>query len=185
MNSMPLEGEIWEAILTGATAADAHRLAARCVEAPKCLEVVAQAARELEGDKRALAFAVMKKVAETEPALLEPFREVLLDLDHPGDPWTVPLLAAQAAALVSWLPSWHQRLRDAFEPRLDDPNKFVKAWALRVLGRIAEPGSDLHETLMKICDRFLGEGGALAASARIVRGASRRATQKWANEASN
>lgn len=160
--------EVWEALLSGRTAADAGALARRCLNQPEGVEVLAEAAAEGPSHTRGFALATLKKLAEIDASQVYPARSVLLDPSRPDDFWVTPLLAAQAAALVSWPEAEWESVREAFEPFLDSPNRFVRSCALRALARVAAPDSDLEARLLTVCDRFLAEGGAPAASARIV-----------------
>lgn len=163
-----LRAEIWEALLSGRTAADALALAKRCRDEPEGVSVLAEAAAEAPSTTRGFAMAAIKKLAEIDPSAAFPARSVLLDPSRPDDFWVTPILASQAAALVPWPREEWESVRQAFEPHLASPNRFVRSCALRALAPVAEAGSDLEAIVLEACDRFLAEGGAPAASARNV-----------------
>lgn len=158
----------WEALLSGTTAADAKRLAERCVREPAALAAVEEASAGDHPVTRAHAFHVFKQVATLRSDLLDPYRNAILDFGREGEYWTIPLLAAQAVSRMKWPADWHGRVIEKLEPYLDGSNKFAAAWALRALWPLAEPGAELQRTLHEACARFLAIGGAPAASARIL-----------------
>ncbi len=168
MSNRELEAQTWEALLSRHSAAEALALAKECVQEPDRLAVVAEASASEAPTVRAFAFHVLKQVATLDEGLLAPYRETVLAIGRPGEYWTIPLLSAQAVARMPWPPDWHARVQHVFEPYLAGQNKFAAAWALRALWPIAEPGSPLQRRLLKACDRFLAQGGAPAASAKII-----------------
>lgn len=134
-------------------------------------EAVAELAR-LTGDSDWLvgqrACDALEKLAHEKPDWVDPCKQVFIDhIDSPY--WEVRLQCVRAIPLFEWTADEKQNIVCALRPRLEDEQKFVRAWALDAFATIAGANSELRVELMSHLDGFLGSGVAsLRARARAI-----------------
>jgi hypothetical protein len=131
-------------------------------------DLIAQVAR-LAADRDWLvsmrAMDLLEKLAHDRPEWIEPHKHLFIGPLADSNQWEIRLQVVRALPLFSWSPVDKKRvveipLRDA-----EDPQKFVRAWAVDSLASFAEKDGALRPQLQR-CLRKLERSGSKALMSR-------------------
>ena len=113
---------------------------------------------------------LMEKLAHEHPDWIQRYRKLFIGPLAEHKSWEIRLQIARALPLLRWTRKERERVLIILRRYLNDPQKFVKAWALDSLARFAERDASLMSTV----NRFLlgfeeSDSPALRSRAKQIR----------------
>jgi hypothetical protein len=116
------------------------------------------------------ALDLLEKLAQEEPAWIEPHKRLFIGDLADSDRWEVRLQVVRALPLFRWKTAERSRVLAILRRDVKHPQKFVQAWALDSLATLARKDPTLRTTVLRHLRRFESSGSkALIARARHVR----------------
>ena len=121
------------------------------------------------------AMDLLEKLAHEHPERVQPYRRLFIGSLADSDKWEMRLQIVRALPLLTWSRREKKRVLAILQRDVNHQQKFVRAWALDSLARIAQRDSKLLPGVLRGLAEFERSGSkALATRARHIR--SRLAT---------
>ncbi len=116
------------------------------------------------------AFDLMEKLAHERPAWIQRYRGLFAGPAAENGSWEIRLQIARALPLLHWTPRERPRVLAILRRYANDPQKFVRAWALDGLARFAEGDASLMPAVESVLEEFeRSESAALRSRAKAIR----------------
>lgn len=116
------------------------------------------------------AVDLMEKLAHEHPEWIQPHRKLLIGplAEHPS--WEIRLQIARALPLLRWAPAEQRRVVAILLGYVNHPQKFVKAWSVDSLSRLAVGDASLRAAVETLIEGLENSGSpALLSRARQIR----------------
>ena len=116
------------------------------------------------------ALDLMEKIAQDDPALIEPHKKIFIGPLAQSDKWEIRLQIVRALPLFRWTPSQERRVEEILVENVSYPQTFVRAWALDGLATLAERRPGLRPVVQRHLREFEASSSkALQARSRQIR----------------
>lgn len=136
-------------------------------------KLVAELARLAQDDDRLVvmrALDLMEKLAHEHADWVQRYRGLFSGTLAEHESWEIRLQIARALPLLQWTHLERPRVLAILRRYADDPQKFVRAWAVDGLSRLAEGDAAIAATVQRHLEDFeQSDSAALKARARHIR----------------
>lgn len=97
---------------------------------------------------------LLEKLAHEHPEWIQRYRRLFIGPLASHDSWEIRLQVARALPLLRWTADERPRVLRILRRYVDDPQLFVRAWALDSLARFAEDDPDLMSAVRRLLKTF-------------------------------
>jgi HEAT repeat protein len=159
--------------------ADSNRARAQVDRDPSLVGELVELTRDDDWLVALRALDLLEKLAHDHPDWIEPHKAVFIGPLADSDKWEVKLQIVRALPLFRWTPTQQRRVQAILLACVEDPQTFVRAWALDSLASLSTRNAKLRATVERYLRVFeRSPSKALQARARSIR-------QRMAGEASS
>jgi hypothetical protein len=137
---------------------------------PPRIKALAQLTHDADWLVAMRALDLLEKLAHERPELVQPHRRVFIGPLADSEQWENHLQIVRALPLLRWAPAEQRRVVAILRRDVEHPQKFVKAWALDGLARLAVVQPGLRSQVERLVAAFARSGSkALATRARHIK----------------
>ncbi|HVT60387.1 MAG TPA: hypothetical protein VHR45_18585 [Thermoanaerobaculia bacterium] len=116
------------------------------------------------------ALDLLEKLAHEHADWVEPYKKLFIGPLADSDKWEVRLQVVRALPLLAWTPRERKRVIEILHRDVEHSQRFVAAWALDGLAKLAEADRTLLSLVTPYLDSFERSGSkALATRAKHIR----------------
>jgi hypothetical protein len=159
--------EIYRRLQNAIGAPELHRVVEYLETDLEKASSLVQCLSDTDGNIRARAVSVLERLSRRHPELVKCAGTKLLSLCVSEEPWFVRMDTARLLPLVDWSGEDREKVLRFLVEQADGNNRFVAAWALDSLGKMAESDPEIFEIAMPRLLQALQQGrGAVSTRAR-------------------